>query len=83
MKNEGGAMHTTKYFGEVEPIIDRYRGITELETTYNGQEVRLALWGCGNMENLEANLPFFWEVADKYAETPIGSMLSERAFLCG
>ena len=58
----------TKYFGEVEPIIDRYRGIAELQVTYKGQEVRLALWGCGNMENLEANLPFFWETVDKYAE---------------
>ena len=57
---------TTKYFGEVEPIIDRYRGIAELEVTYNGQHVRLALWGCG--EDLEANLPFFWEVVDKYAD---------------
>ena len=56
---------TTKYFGEVEPIIDPYRGIAELETTYNRQRVRLALWGC---ENLEKNLPFFWEVVDKYAE---------------
>jgi hypothetical protein len=37
-----------------------------LETTYNGQHVRLALWSCG--EDLEANLPFFWEVVDKYAE---------------
>ena len=64
MKNE--KMHTTKYFGEVEPRIDRYRGIAELETTYNGQRVRLSLWACG--EDLEANLPFFWEVVDKYAE---------------
>ena len=59
---------TTKYFGEVEPRIDPYRGIAELETTYKGQRIRLSLWGCGNMENLEANLPFFWEVVDKYAE---------------
>ena len=94
---------TTKYFGEVEPIIDRYRGIAELEVTYNGQHVRLALWALSNAprsgvddknqhsvahnkrnkdekkredfspssapgENLEKNLPFFWEVVDKYAE---------------
>jgi hypothetical protein len=57
---------TTKYFGEVESRIDRYRGIAELEATYNGQRVRLSLWVCH--ENLEANLPFFWEVVDKYAE---------------
>jgi hypothetical protein len=59
-------MKTTKYFGEVEPRIDRYRGIAELEVTYNGQRVRLSLWACH--ENLEANLPFFWKVVDKYAE---------------
>jgi hypothetical protein len=59
-------MRTTKYFGEVAPIVDRYRGIAELNVAYKGQEVRLSLWVCG--ENLEANLPFFWEVVDKYAE---------------
>ena len=67
-KKRGSFSWSSAPFGEVEPIIDRYRGIAELETTYNGQEVCLALWGCGNMENLEANLPFFWEVVDKYAE---------------
>ena len=41
-------MKTTKYFGEAEPIIDRYRGIAELEVTYNGQRVRLALWALSN-----------------------------------
>ena len=66
MKQEKEQVRPTKYFGEVEPIIDRYRGIAELEVTYNGQRVRLALWVCG--EDLEANLPFFWEVVDKYEE---------------
>ena len=59
---------TTKYFGDVQLDVDTYRGSAEVDVTLNGQKIRLTICGCENAENLEKNLPFFWQAVDKYME---------------
>ncbi|GHV95763.1 hypothetical protein AGMMS50293_20830 [Spirochaetia bacterium] len=68
-----GKTRKTKYFGDVELTIDDFYCNAELRAELNRQEIEMGTWSCKNMENLERELPFFWEVVDKYVE------INERA----
>ena len=57
----------TKYFGEVKLTVNQYGIFEGIDTTLNGQNINIGI-NCKKNEDLEKNLPLFWEVVDKYIE---------------